>query len=319
MFEDMGTPMVRPESSTGNIVEQKASPNTKLPPDAPHARPVIAPRTSPVQSPTVPKAPSASIMPAPVKPSAPIVPAQAPLKMQPIIDPRDAQAPAVTKTQVLPPQKPVAAIPQHAEPTTSSAPSAPTIAPVKRDPSESAIKGPKTMPALPTEKVQTQEIFTPEAAAVETETIFERNQNRVAETAEKPAAPVVPVTTRSNVKPASFDKAEQGVLKRSVKFAQGQIGLSSAEIDPLAAGVSRELGTAGKEVWRVEIRAYATAYGTGVSSDKRIALSRALSLRTALISQGVPASRIDVMAEGASTNGGEPDRIDLYLYGPTAE
>lgn len=336
MFEDMGAPQLRPQSDTGNLVEQKSSPNTQLPPETPNVRAAMPPRVSPVPD-SAPSVTTTRVPARPVQPvTKPVPPAAATTqKMQPIIDPRDKKkAPVAATTKaptapvVKPATKPVAAKPEAAvpsQPETVAAPSKPAepkaakIEPVKRNPKESAIQGPKTMPALPTEQVHTQETFLPEEQESAAEqTILERSQKAATQEVKK-QAPVPPVP-KKNVAPASFDESTQGVLKRTIPFAQGQIGLSSAEIDPVAVAVSQELDASGKEAWRVQIKAYASAYGTGVSSDKRISLSRALSLRTALIAQGIPAARIDVLAEGAqSAEGGAADRIDLYLYGPATE
>jgi outer membrane protein OmpA-like peptidoglycan-associated protein len=191
--------------------------------------------------------------------------------------------------------------------------------PVKRDPHESAIQGPKTMPALPTQSVDQQQTFEAKDAPKEETTILERHQQEALKEKREEIKPVVPAP-KANVAPASFDKSGQEALKKTIPFQQGQIGLSSDQIDPLAAAVVKQLDAREREEWRVQIRAYATPYGTGVSSDRRIALSRALSLRSALIAQGVPAARIDVLAEGLqSDNPKQPDRIDLYMYGPEAK
>jgi outer membrane protein OmpA-like peptidoglycan-associated protein len=318
-----------------------ADPNTARP-----AIPAPGSITTTIKTAPVPQQPA-------VQPAAP----SAPKKMQPIIDPRDTKKPASVKKpgikkpdvqkpetpapkppvkpDVKPPEikteskieppavpatpvppKPAAKIETPPQPTPiAPEPESRTIQPVKRDPKESAIQGPKTMPALPTQEVAKQKTFEAKEP-VQEETILQRQQQK-AKTEE--IKPVVPAP-KSNVAPASFDKNAQGALKKTIPFTQGQIGLSSAEIDPIAVAVNKELDADGKEDWRVQIRAYATPYGTGVSSDKRIALSRALSLRTALIAQGVPAARIDVLAEGLqSDNPKQPDRIDLYMYGPAAD
>jgi outer membrane protein OmpA-like peptidoglycan-associated protein len=193
---------------------------------------------------------------------------------------------------------------------------APAIEPVKRDPHVSAIKGPKTMPALPARNVEQQVTF--EAAPETPETIMERHRKEAqAKRAGEPTlTPVVPAPN-PNVQPAEFDRGGQDVLKKIIPFQPGQISLPSADADPIVAGVVKELDREEMKDWRVQIKAYATPHGTGLSSDRRIALSRALSLRSTMIAQGVPASKIDVLAEGLQSEGASPpDRIDLYLYGP---
>lgn len=343
------TPLPPAEAPTQ--VRPIVAPRVSIDPNSPRA-------AAPAPVPAQPSAPVTTTTTVPVQPSiAPAAPIQPPKMMQPIIEqekPRakppvaKPRAPAVTVPKVeapkapapVPPLKPEiqAEQPKIEKPVVPVAPASaedkkeaqtPTSSPkakeddrtvrVKRDPKESAIQGPKTMPALPTETIDSQPTF--ETKPVDQEkTILQRHQEEVKKETEK-AEPIAPVAVpKPNVAPAAFDKGAQGALKKSIEFQQGQIGLSSAEIDPIAAAVNKELDAEGKKDWRVQIRAYATPYGTGVSSDRRIALSRALSLRTALIAQGVPAARIDVLAEGGAPEGGKPDdRIDVYMYGPATE
>lgn len=349
--------IVEPKASPKTVLPPE-SPNAKpviVPRVSVDPNSVKAPAPAPVPGSVTTTTKTAPI---PQQPAAVPVAPTPPKKMQPIIDPRDTKRPAsvkkpeIKKPDVKKPQaaapkppvkpdvkppaiKPAAKIeasvvpatptppipaPKKAETPPQPTPIAPepeakTIEPVKRDPKESAIQGPKTMPALPTQEVAKQKTFEAKEP-VQEETILQRQQQEAKKEEIKPITPA----PKSNVAPASFDKNAQGALKRSISFTQGQIGLSSAEIDPIAVAVNNELDADGKEDWRVQIRAYATPYGTGVSSDKRIALSRALSLRTALIAQGVPAARIDVLAEGLqSDNPKQPDRIDLYMYGPASD
>lgn len=345
MFDDMTPPMVRPApNQDGNIVQPRVSP--KEVPAAPGSvttttktapvpqKPVIAPAKPKMMQPIVEPKPAqkenAAVKPV-VKPEvkksaspAPVPPKKPEVK-KPDVKPVEAtkaeakvQEPVAPTVPAVPPapekkQEGKREEPKSSEPETIEAKPVP-----KRDPKESAIQGPKTMPSLPTQSVDTQKTFSGDDGAVEKETMLERRQKEVAaeQKKEESRQPVVPAP-KANVKPAAFDKNAQGALKKVIPFQQGQIGLSSAEVDPIAAAVNKELDGEEKEDWRVQIRSYATPYGTGVSSDKRIALSRALSLRTALIAQGVPAARIDVLAEGQSQDGGKQgDRIDLYLYGP---
>ena len=305
-----------------------------------------APSTAPAvatPAPNIPAAPAAPIAPAaPVPP--PAVPAAAPVppKMKPVVEETYIKR-AVPVKKPAPPKKgseeprteaigkPVPA-PSPSRPVAPAAPSkkpagdakappppsaeAPTIEPVKRDPHVSVIQGPKTMPALPARNVEQQVTF--EAAPETPETIMERHRKEAqAKRASEPTlTPIVPAPN-PNVQPAEFDRGGQDVLKKIIPFQPGQISLPSADADPIVAGVAKELDRAEMKNWRVQIKAYATPHGTGLSSDRRIALSRALSLRSTMITQGVPASKIDVLAEGLQSEGASPpDRIDLYLYGP---
>jgi hypothetical protein len=353
MFDDMTPPMVRPLGQDGYIVAPKSSTNTQLPEPTPQRAPIVTPRVSidpdkprPVAPPPIPPAPQkpvpAEISPPVLVPPAPaVVPAppvaptiapapEKPKMMKPIVEetyikrekpapkkekPKKTEEPRTEEVKkAVPPSAPSKPdIPAGTDQITPPSAEAPVIKPVPRDPSQSAIQGPKTMPALPTEGVDEQVIF--DAKTPPPETIMERHQKEAEKKTEK-LMPIVPAPN-PNVKPAAFDNGEQGVLKKSIPFQPGQIGLTDADADPIIAGVVKELDEEEKADWRVQIRSFATPHGDGLSSDRRISLSRALSLRSSMITQGVPASKIDVMAEGLQTDPSKPgDRIDLYLYGP---
>jgi hypothetical protein len=322
-------------------------PRVSVDPDS--ARPAPAPAPSPAPAaaapaPYIPTAPAAPVAPAvPVPPPAiPVAPVPPP-KMKPVVEETYIKRHAPVKKPE-PPKKrseeprteaigKPAPTPSPSRPAPPAAPSkkpagdtkappppssakAPAVEPVKRDPHVSAIQGPKTMPALPAGNVEQQVTF--EAAPETPETIMERHRKEAqAKRAGEPTlTPIVPAPN-PNVQPAEFDRGGQDVLKKIIPFQPGQISLPSAAADPIVAGVVKELDRAEMKDWRVQIKAYATPHGTGLSSDRRIALSRALSLRSTMITQGVPAGKIDVLAEGLQSEGASPpDRIDLYLYGP---
>ncbi len=348
MFDDQVPPMVRPEAKDGYIVTPKASPNTTLPEPAgqPYRPPVVLPRVSvdpdakrpaqvvapkppakPVAPVAVPDAPIAPLAPQAKPPVAPAPsPAAKPEMMKPIVEevyikrgkPEETVKPKAA-AKPTPPKKPDAPVKEQDDRTVMPAAAKPANK-VNRDPKESAIKGPKTMPALPTSEVEAKPTFTPEENSDEP-TMLERQQQQAQDKKDKdePLQAIVP-RPKEGVTPASFDRGEQGAMKKQLVFQPGDISLLEQETDQIAAGVVKELEAEDKEGWRVQIRAYASQYGNGLASDRRIALSRALSLRSSLISQGVAASRIDVMAEGAPTDAKGPvDRIDLYLYGPLDE
>lgn len=244
----------------------------------------------------------------PKKPAAPVKPEEDDRTVTPARKPGTTPAPAAAAAPDAPAKKPV---------SSEDARTAPI-----RDPNVSAIQGPKTMPALPTGEVAAEPLFKPEESPDEP-TMFERQQMKAQDEGKdekKDLAPVVP-RPKEGVTPLNFEPGEQGALKKSLPFQPGQIRLEGAQTDEIAAGVVNELEREGHENWRIQIRAHATPTGAGLNSDRRIALNRALSLRTSLIAQGVPAGKIDVMAEGQSNgqNGGPADRIDLYLYGPRAK
>lgn len=334
-------PIVMPRVSVDPDSPRAATPTTPAPlpslapaplpvPTPPPAVPAPMPAPTPpapVVAPTPPAAPAVVAPPAKPKMMAPIVeetyikrdkPAakkEVPKTEEPRTEPVKKPAPAPS------PSKPVAPEPSIEPPSAE----APVIKPVQRDPSQSAIKGPKTMPALPTETVDEQVIFDAKeepASPDSAQTIMERHQQEAREKNKKREGTLTPIVPapNPNVAPTSFDSREQGVLKKSIPYQPGQIGLPPADTDPIIAGVVKELDSEGKADWRVQIRAFATPHGAGLSSDRRIALSRALSLRSSMITQGVAPSRIDVMAEGLQSDPSKPgDRIDLYLFGPPVQ
>lgn len=315
MFEDMTPPMVRPEGEDGYIVAPRvSSPTIENAPVRPSPVPTLS---APRLVPEAPNAPSVPKMPPSAKPK----------MMAPIVEPPQKPARPESKPQPKPQPK--------AEPA-----SKPALEPASKPVGtrESAITGPKTMPSLPVHGVDEQVIHdVTDANATDANatdapsdemTILERvNQRKKAEEktpeikAGKAPAPVSDSTAPAfpaptpNVPPAAFDIAEQGALKKIIPFEPGQIGLEKNTAYPIVAAIMTRFKD--KDGWRVQIKSFATPHGAGVSSDRRIALARALSLRSILIAQGVPASVIDVLAEGLQSDAGAPaDRIDLYLYGP---
>lgn len=342
--------LVTPKASTNTPLPQPTLdrppvvvPRISVDPDA--ARPAPTPSKAapaPNYVPVVPAAPvaPAAPVPPPAVPAAPVIPP----KMKPIIeetyikrDTAPVKKPASAKKSSEEPRteaiKKPEPTPSPSKPIVPAAPSkpegetkaplppsaeAPIIEPAKRDPHVSVIQGPKTMPALPTGNVEQQVTFEQQPAPETPETIMERHRKEAqAKRAGEPTlTPIVPAPN-PNVQPAEFDRGGQDVLKKIIPFQPGQISVPAADADPIVAGVVKELDREEMKDWRVQIKAYATPHGTGLSSDRRIALSRALSLRSTMIAQGVPAGKIDVLAEGLQSEGASPpDRIDLYLYGP---
>jgi len=85
--------------------------------------------------------------------------------------------------------------------------------------------------------------------------------------------------------------------------------------DPLDKVIKRLKANADE---RVTITAYASSVGDQPSTARRVSLSRALSVRAALIDAGISNLRINVQAEGDKNPGGEPDRVDLFIQSMNA-
>ncbi len=102
-------------------------------------------------------------------------------------------------------------------------------------------------------------------------------------------------------------KADQAV---NVVFASGDAKLSDAgkqTLDNLAAKLKAAPNS------RMQLLAYAGEPNLSASKARRLSLSRALSVRTFLISKGVRSTRIDVRALGNKVPGGQPNRVDLRV------
>lgn len=320
------------------VVTAPAAPVIAPPQQARPVMPVAPPPAAPVSTPAPAPVPKPPMM-------KPIVEKEVYIKREkpplPAKKPDVAPAPEKPAETVIPAAKPAPKVESEAEvkkpaPVLTAAPSSKNDdrtqpvppkdgknMPAARVTNKGVLSGPKNMPSVPTQDVDGQVIFEPETAPISEPTILERHQQQqTKETATEKAETLVPIVPRpkDGVAPASFESAGQDALKRSIPFAPGQIGLKPEEADPVAAGIVKELDSEDKQGWRVQIRSHATPHGTGLSSDRRIALSRALSLRSTLITQGVAPDLIDVLAEGVeSTKGQAGDRIDIYLYGPRAK
>lgn len=64
---------------------------------------------------------------------------------------------------------------------------------------------------------------------------------------------------------------------------------------------------------RLQVKAYAAGDSDNSSRARRLALSRALIVRSFLIEQGIRSTRVDVRALGVPSDGGPEDRVDLLL------
>ena len=96
----------------------------------------------------------------------------------------------------------------------------------------------------------------------------------------------------------------------NVVFASGDAKLSDAGMKTLE-GISNKLKA--EPASRMQLWAYAGEPNLSASKARRLSLSRALSVRTFLISKGVRSTRIDVRALGNKVPGGQPNRVDLRI------
>lgn len=136
-------------------------------------------------------------------------------------------------------------------------------------------------------------------------------------------APRVPVTATPTPAPKAVPAPKTQVAgiprtgsiakggRQRIVFAPGSAKLEGAGKATLAA-IAKSL--AQDPARRVELRAYARGSDNNVSQARRLSLSRALAIRSALIAEGVKPTRIDVRALGNRVPSGIPNRVDLSVF-----
>jgi outer membrane protein OmpA-like peptidoglycan-associated protein len=121
-----------------------------------------------------------------------------------------------------------------------------------------------------------------------------------------PPPPPPPVTDTATTKAAPTTAGLR------LTFAPGQSDLSpdsAASIkDFTASAPSGDAAT-------FTVQAYAPGTPDDPSTARRVSLSRAMAVRSALVADGVPSARIFVRALGAQYGDGPPDRVDLSVEG----
>jgi outer membrane protein OmpA-like peptidoglycan-associated protein len=178
-------------------------------------------------------------------------------------------------------EKPTAAPPA----ATTSPPSTVTVMPQPEPP-------PATLPAAPPDTVALAPVAPPPPAV-------------------QPAAPPPPPPISDTA--ASAATATGGGLR--VTFGAGQADLSPASADAIKGVV--QSAPAGDST-SFNVVAYAAGTPEDPSTARRLSLSRALAVRSALMADGVSSSRIYVRALGATGGDEVPDRVDLAVMGGNA-
>jgi outer membrane protein OmpA-like peptidoglycan-associated protein len=135
-------------------------------------------------------------------------------------------------------------------------------------------------------------------------------------------APIVPPAPSSGGPPPPPPVSEKAATAAEpittglrLAFAPGESDLSpesSTSIKQLAA--STPLG----DSTTFNVLAYAPGKADDPSTARRVSLSRAMAVRSALVADGVPSARIFVRALGEQYGDGPPDRVDLSVTGPGA-
>ncbi len=125
------------------------------------------------------------------------------------------------------------------------------------------------------------------------------------------AAPPPPPTVSDTAATA----AEPTPSGLRLSFAPGQSDLS-----PDSATSLKKLAeaTPSNDVVSFNVMAYAAGSPDDPSTARRVSLSRAMAVRSALVGDGVSSARIYVRALGEQHGGGPPDRVDVTVLGANA-
>lgn len=208
------------------------------------------------------------------------------------------------------PQAPVVAetVTEAEEPVS---PPAPSDAPKKIP---GVVTGPKTMPAVPAQDFEAETVYQDEDGDIEGVILQRHTQALEPEIAEETPAPVADVQTLGNLNIYSSD---DGLAQKiTVPLAQGQMEITTKMLTAIQAK-SVEIFDENPD-WRLQILSFATAFDQGQSSDRRMSLNRALSVRDALLQLDIEPRQIDVRALGDKTGNPMKDRIDLIYYAPNS-
>lgn len=183
------------------------------------------------------------------------------------------------------------------------------------------------MPAVPAEVVEAQALIPPQQmerhiditapafpaenqpAQAVAKTVAVKKAGRVAQ-----AAAPAPKPDSQQV-PRPPEDQQDGFAFVSLDFTTTKDSLTADHITVLERDVLPILFQNGQ--WRLQIQAFATPIDSGISSARRASLSRALSVRNFLISQGMNSERMDVRALGTQTDREPQDRVDLVFLPPT--
>jgi outer membrane protein OmpA-like peptidoglycan-associated protein len=97
-------------------------------------------------------------------------------------------------------------------------------------------------------------------------------------------------------------------------------GPNSADLSPASAAAIAALAHAVPQSDSISFNVLAYAHGQAddPSTARRLSLSRALAIRSALTAAGVSSTRIYLRALGAEAGSGQPDRADITVMGANA-
>lgn len=254
----------------------------------------------------------AETVPAPVQMAQADIPA--PVPTQPARNRIISQPPRL-KEQTLQPllprnapaSKPIVSAPPAANPVVPARPAAPVVpkmtaqpvAPVAADPL------PEVVPAAPVEQAAPAAPVAPASApAAEPETAALPRPSL-----EIVGAPLADVNAPSEPAEAAMPVVPV-IDDLTLNFPGNSSDLTGESQKKLDAVIHQMTGMI---EGRLQVRGYATGEDGSQSSARRIALSRALAVRSYLMDKGIKPTRVDVKAAGSETDRQPLDRVDLIF------
>ena len=236
----------------------------------------------------------------------------APSEIMPVPTPPKKKAPQVQQASVAPGEPITFGAPPAAAPT---APGQANRVPFSLSPtSPNIVIGPhgkpqETFPGAPVNPK-------PAAAPVRTVAAPPAVATTKSETATLESSSPPPATIAASITPVSLTPktdTHRGLSKRSeIVFPEGAVDPTPDTITDLRK-LAGDLSNALRGTARVQLEAFGGTPGDKSSDARRLSLKRALAVRALLIESGVPAERIDVRALGGITDGGTPDRVDVFV------
>lgn len=136
-------------------------------------------------------------------------------------------------------------------------------------------------------------------------------------------APVPPPPPPPQAAPPPPPPISEGATSAALATGAGlrvTFGAGQADLSPASAEAIRNIVRSAPpgDTTSFNVVAYATGTPEDPSTARRLSLSRALAVRSALMADGVASSRIYVRALGATGGDEAPDRVDLAVLGSNA-
>ncbi|MDP6388331.1 MAG: OmpA family protein [Alphaproteobacteria bacterium] len=230
---------------------------------------------------------------------------------------RAAVAPPTVMRPAAPPKSPSVAPPKR--PRVAAKPKAPPLPPKVAKPKRPRVAvrppAPPKVAVKPPSRVAAPRQVKPPAPRVKAPSAVRSPPSRPSVTVPMPPAPPskaarVRAPQVAALTPTVAPKISSDGNHILIGFASGSSELPESAKGPLAELAQRMKK---EENLRVQLKGYAAGNGKSPSQARRMALFRALTVRTHLMKQGVRSTRMDVRALGNKVDGGPPERVDVVV------